>query len=128
MTLTDECDDLGMPRLQVDIQFLDCDFESIDRGHQIIDEQLRKSGSGYLSYYQPEERKAHIQSSVGTGSHQIGTTRMAADPSKGVVDQDCRVHGISNLFVASSSVFPTSSQANPTLTIVAIAARLADFL
>jgi len=53
---------------------------------------------------------------------------MSADRSGGVVDPDCRVHGIDNLFVASSSVFPTSSHANPTLTIVALAIRLADHL
>ena len=60
--------------------------------------------------------------------HHLGTTRMSADRSGGVVDPDCRVHGIDNLFVASSSVFPTSSHANPTLTIVALAIRLADHL
>jgi choline dehydrogenase-like flavoprotein len=56
----------------------------------------------------------------------MGTTRMHVDPKKGVVDQDCRVHGISNLFVAGSSVFPTSGSATPTITIVALALRLAD--
>ncbi len=63
---------------------------------------------------------------MGAPGHHMGTTRMAADPSQGVVNRDCRVHGVANLFVASSSVFPTSSQANPTLTIVALAIRLAD--
>ena len=59
------------------------------------------------------------------GYHQIGTIRMAADPASGVVDADCRVHGTPNLFVASSAVFPTSGQANPTLLITALSARLA---
>jgi choline dehydrogenase-like flavoprotein len=58
----------------------------------------------------------------------MGTTRMAADPRQGVVDADCRVHGIDNLYVAGSSVFPTCGAANPTLTIVALALRLADHL
>ena len=58
----------------------------------------------------------------------IGTTRMAATPEDGVVDGDCRVHGVQNLFVAGSSVFPTAGNANPTLTIVALALRLADHL
>jgi choline dehydrogenase-like flavoprotein len=57
--------------------------------------------------------------------HHMGTTRMHADPRRGVVDADCRVHGITNLYVAGSSVFPTSGAANPTLTIVALALRLA---
>jgi choline dehydrogenase-like flavoprotein len=53
---------------------------------------------------------------------------MSDDPSTGVVDRDCRVHGMTNLFVAGSSVFPTGGSANPTLTIVALALRLADHL
>jgi choline dehydrogenase-like flavoprotein len=60
--------------------------------------------------------------------HHMGTTRMHADPRHGVVDADCRVHGVSNLFVAGSSVFPTSGTAGPTLTIVALALRLARHL
>ena len=60
--------------------------------------------------------------------HHMGGTRMHANPRRGVVDAECRVHGISNLFVASSSVFPTCGFANPTLTIIALALRLADHL
>ena len=56
----------------------------------------------------------------------MGTTRMHTDPGRGVVDADCRVHGIANLFVAGSSVFPTSGWANPTLTIIALALRLTE--
>ena len=55
------------------------------------------------------------------GGHHIGTARMGRDPAKGVVDADCRVFGVDNLYVAGSAVFPTSGQANPTLTIVALA-------
>ena len=60
--------------------------------------------------------------------HPTGTTRMSLDPTSGVVDADCRVHGIDNLYVAGSSVFPTSGHFNPTLVIVALAARLAAHL
>ena len=63
---------------------------------------------------------------VSYGYHHMGTTRMNANPKHGVVNADCRVHGIGNLYVAGSSVFPTSGSANPTLTIVALALRLAD--
>ena len=66
--------------------------------------------------------------SVRGARHHMGTTRMHADPHRGVVDADCRVHGIANLYVAGSSVFPTSGAANPTLTIVALALRLAGHL
>jgi choline dehydrogenase-like flavoprotein len=58
--------------------------------------------------------------------HHMGTTRMSTDPRSGVVDPDSRVHGIDNLYIASSSVFPTAGYANPTLTILALALRLAD--
>jgi choline dehydrogenase-like flavoprotein len=58
----------------------------------------------------------------------MGTTRMADAPSRGVVDADCRVHGIENLYVAGSSVFPTVGYVNPTLTIVELSLRLADHL
>ena len=58
------------------------------------------------------------------GWHHMGTTRMATDPTRGVVDADSRVHGTANLYVAGSSVFPTSGYANPTLTIVSLALRL----
>jgi choline dehydrogenase-like flavoprotein len=64
----------------------------------------------------------------GFFAHHMGTTRMHSDPARGVVDADCRVHGVSNLFVAGSSVFPTAGTAAPTLTIVALALRLAEHL
>jgi choline dehydrogenase-like flavoprotein len=59
------------------------------------------------------------------GGHHLGTARMGANPRTSVVDANCRIHGLSNLYVAGGAVFPTSSQANPTLTIVALALRLA---
>jgi choline dehydrogenase-like flavoprotein len=62
------------------------------------------------------------------GNHHMGTTRMSDDPRRGVVDRNARVHGTDNLYVAGSSVFPTSGAANPTLTIVAMTLRLADHL
>ena len=65
---------------------------------------------------------------LGIGNHQMGTTRMSDTPSKGVVDKEGRVHGVENLYVAGSSVFPTSGAANPTLTIVALAIRMGDTL
>lgn len=61
-------------------------------------------------------------------SHHMGTTRMSLDPRQGVVDTDCRAHGVDNLYLAGSSVFPSAGYANPTLTIVALALRLADHL
>jgi choline dehydrogenase-like flavoprotein len=60
--------------------------------------------------------------------HHMGTTRMHSSEKRGVVDANCQVHGMANLFIAGSSVFPTSGSANPTLTIIALALRLADHL
>lgn len=62
------------------------------------------------------------------GPHHMGTTRMSDDARKGVVDKNCKVHGVSNLYIGGSSVFPTSGAANPTFTIVAMSVRLADYL
>ncbi|MBX9457842.1 MAG: GMC family oxidoreductase [Rhizobium sp.] len=61
-------------------------------------------------------------------AHTLGTTRMSSDARKGVVNADCRVHGLPNLHVSGGSVFPTSGHANPTLMILAVATRLADHL
>ncbi len=62
------------------------------------------------------------------GNHHMGTTRMSADPKLGVVDANSRVHGIGNLYVAGSSVFPTYGASNPTLNLVALTLRLAAHL
>ena len=68
------------------------------------------------------------ETALATGDHHMGSLRMSVSPDDGVVDPDCRFHGIDNLYTAGSAVFPTSGYANPTLTIVALALRLADHL
>jgi choline dehydrogenase-like flavoprotein len=77
---------------------------------------------------EPEARAGYMVAQCYDGHHQIGTTRMSESERTGVVDPDCRVFGSANLFVAGSSVFPTSGEANPTLTAVALAMRLAERL
>lgn len=118
-------DAFGMPRLRLDFHVTEQDRESVLRAHELIDQELRRQNCGYLTYLGSDvSRLMHdVKAVLG---HHIGTTRMSADPSQGVLDEQCRVHGMANLFVASSSIFPTSSHANPTLTIVAMAVRLAD--
>jgi len=74
-----------------------------------------------------EEDDSAVPRVFGT-SHHLGTTRMADDPGQGVVDRECKVHGIDNLYVAGSSVFPTGGWAFPTFTIVALSLRLAEHL
>jgi choline dehydrogenase-like flavoprotein len=125
--LSTERDTFGVPRLLVDYRISDIDVESIYRAHTLIDQELRKHQCGYFTF-STSDVITDIRKQVGVGGHHIGTTRMSREASHGVVDSNCQVYGIRNLFIASSSVFPTSSQANPTLTIVAIAARVADHL
>jgi hypothetical protein len=127
VSLGNERDSLGMLRLHVDYRLQERDFQSVYEAHKLLDLELRRQRCGYLTLLRPDVVN-HIREQAGDGIHQMGTTRMADQPSDGVVDRNCRVHGIANLFVASSSIFPTSSHANPTLTIVAIAARVADHL
>jgi choline dehydrogenase-like flavoprotein len=125
--LTAERDELGTPRLQVDFKVRDADVDSVLRAHELIDAEFRRQGCGHLTY-ESEDVRASIRQCKAVLGHHVGTTRMAHDPAHGVVDEHCRVHGVANLFIASSSTFPTSSQANPTLTIVAFAVRLADHI
>lgn len=127
VALTDQHDALGMPKLRIDIQFLKQDVDGIIRTHQVWDDYLRQTGCGRLEYTS-QDPAATVWSRIGGAFHQVGTTRMAQRPEDGVVDENLAVHGMRNLFVASSSVFATSGQANPTLTIVVLALRLADRL
>jgi choline dehydrogenase-like flavoprotein len=125
--LSEERDEYGMQRLHIDFRYSELDIESVCRTHVLLDQQLRKQGCGHLVFKEDDIRGLALRQ-AGDGIHQIGTTRMAVEAHSGVVNEHCRVHGIRNLFIASSSVFPTSGQANPTLTIVALAIRLADHL
>jgi choline dehydrogenase-like flavoprotein len=65
---------------------------------------------------------------VAHHAHHMGTTRMSSDPRHGVVDENCRVHGVANLYVGGASVFPTGGGTNPTLTIVLLSLRLGKHL
>lgn len=114
--------------LRVDFKYLPQDIESVLKAHELLDQDLRAAGLGYLDYERPpEQRHAHVFEQASDGFHQIGSTRMSADPAQGVVDRDGRVHGVANLGIASSSVFTTSGEANPTLMAVALACRQAHF-
>ncbi len=127
--LTDARDALGMRRLKIDLRFGEVDARSVVASHAVIDRGLHRSGLGRLDYTVPEpDRLARVIDQATDGYHQIGTARMADRPRDGVVDRDCRVHGTPNLFIASSAVFPSSGEANPTLLLAALSARLAAHL
>jgi choline dehydrogenase-like flavoprotein len=125
--LSNEQDQLGMRKLNIDIQFTQQDIDSVLQAHQYWDQHLRKNNCGYLNYLTNDPEKS-VWKQAGDGYHQIGTTRMSAQPHAGVVGTNCKIHGIDNLFVASSSIFVTSGQANSTFMIVSFALRLADHL
>ena len=120
MTLSDDVDNLGQPRAKLDWRFSSLDHETFEGALRLVGRAFGAAGLGRV-------REAESPP-VGTGHHQMGTTRCHDDPRRGVVDRHCRMHGVSNLFVAGSSVFPATGYANPTLTIVALAIRLADRL
>ncbi len=125
VTLSTELDALGLNKSQLDWQLCELDFETIRRSQRILDAELRSRDLGKVdSYYEEVDPPPRISGAW----HHLGTTRMHNDPRHGVVDANSRVHGVSNLFVAGGSVFPTGGYANPTLTIVALSLRLADYL
>lgn len=125
VVLNAERDRLGCPQITLRWSLSAIDKRTMHRAHEIVDEELRRAGVGEL--HSALGREADPWPSGLRGArHHMGTTRMHVDPRRGVVDADGRVHGIANLYVAGSSVFPTSGSANPTLTIVALALRLAE--
>lgn len=123
VTLAAERDALGCSRAQLDWQLSPLDIRTIIRAQEIISKEFRRAGLGCLHIELNDETPPP---DLHGGYHQMGTTRMHVDPKKGVVDENCRVHSVSNLFIAGSSVFPTVGYANPVLTFVALAVRLAD--
>lgn len=120
-------DRLGVPIATIDWRLSEIDKQTIRFSHRCIAREVGRSGFGRMFINLPEEESELLAGADGIGHH-IGTTRMSDDPRTGVVDRNCRVHGLVNLFVAGSSVFPTSGYANPTMTIVALAERLGDHL
>jgi choline dehydrogenase-like flavoprotein len=127
LTLTDARDALGMPRLRADWRMTEQDGDSLLKAYALLARELERTGVGRLDY-RPEDLVAKAQAEGAYGGHHLGAARMSEKPADGVVDPNCRVHGVENLFIASGAIFPTSSQANPTLTILAISMRLAEHL
>jgi choline dehydrogenase-like flavoprotein len=124
---TAERDALGMPRLRTRLHFGDDDVRNVRRALEALDRTLRRQGLGRVEFLYDDIEEA-VRSQLFGGYHQAGTTRMSALPEDGVVDRNLAVHGFDDLFIASSSTFPTSSQANSTFMLIAFALRLADHL
>ncbi|WP_161602506.1 GMC oxidoreductase [Tautonia marina] len=123
--LGSDLDAFGLRKVVVDWQLTAEDKRGMATGHRLLGAELVRTGFGRLRSTVPEGDHEWPRDMRGD-QHHMGTTRMHRDPRRGVVDAHCRVHGVANLFVAGSSVFPTGGTFNPTLTIVALALRLAD--
>jgi hypothetical protein len=126
VSLSTATDSIGQPKLHIDFRYLNEDVDSVVRWHHLLDADLRQAGAGSLRWTSHGDPRATIHASARDGYHQLGGAAMSRRPSEGVVDSTCRVHGLRNLWIASSSVFPSGGQANPTLTIIALACRIAD--
>ncbi|HTB23972.1 MAG TPA: GMC family oxidoreductase [Puia sp.] len=130
VTLSDEKDELGVPRATLNWAFTSLEKKSIRKIYEILGQQAGASGFGRVKLLEElwDDKDENVPSTTSGGWHHMGTTRMNDDPKKGVVDADCKVHGIHNLFIAGSSCFTTGGGVNPTFTIVALSIRLADHL
>ena len=118
-------DRFGQPVPHVEWRLTDLDLQSIRSGQDLLDHAFTMAGLGRVV---SKFGDTDVAVPVGGGLHHMGTTRMHASPRSGVVDRHCRVHETSNVYVAGSSLFPTSGYANPTLTLVALSVRLAQHL
>ncbi len=127
--LSERTDALGMPVSNVRWKLSDLTRYTIRQYALLLREEFARASIGEISLDDwvmgdAEPWTDHVTDQF----HHMGTTRMNDSPRLGVVDSNCRIHGVSNLYVASSSVFPTSGHSNPTLTIIALCMRLADLL
>lgn len=127
VTLSDNKDALGIPKVKLNWQLTELDYRSIYEMQTMFTKLLGKSGYGHINIELPEKFDEWPDTTDG-GNHHMGTTRMANSPSTGVVDKNCKIFNIENLYVAGSSVFPTYGKVNPTLNLIALTIRLADHL
>lgn len=126
ITLRDgDTDSLGMPRVDLNWQLHPDDNRTMRRAMEILGAELAAAGLGRLWTSTDDDELSWV---TNPGGHHMGTARMSEDPADGVVDRHCRCHDVENLYIAGSAVFTTGGSANPTLTVVALAERLAQHL
>jgi len=123
VTLDTERDRLGMPKVILDWRPTELQRRTITYAQRLVGSELQRLGIGYVEEWEPPANS--WPKNMQWVWHHMGTTRMHHDPIKGVVNEHCRVHSVPNLYIAGSSVFPTVGPDAPTLTIVALALRLA---
>jgi choline dehydrogenase-like flavoprotein len=129
ITLSSRTDALGMRQAKVRWQLTDLTRYTMRSFAELLCEEFRKARLGEIVVdpWLTQNSSAWVEH-VNDQFHHMGTARMHDSPHQGVVNRDCRVHGVSNLYIGSSAVFPTSGHSNPTLTIIALCMRLSDLL
>jgi choline dehydrogenase-like flavoprotein len=127
IALDKDVDVFGQPKTTINWQLTTADKHGMAVGNRLFGVELGRAGFGRLRSTVSQDDVTWPTDLYGD-EHNIGTTRMHREAAFGVVDEHCRVHSVANLYVAGSSVFPTSGAFNPTLTIVALALRLADHI
>jgi len=126
VVLSERRDALGNRIADLDWRLNDIDIDSFRRGQTLMSQEVAALGWGRI--VEEEITRDLVEARVEGHYHHIGTTRMSANPADGVVDPDCRVHGVDNLYVAGSSIFPTAGYSGPTMMIMAFALRLAEHM
>ncbi|MBR1279658.1 GMC oxidoreductase [Bradyrhizobium sp. AUGA SZCCT0283] len=127
VSLSHDKDRFGVPKLRIDWRVCPEDIASIAVTFREMRRILARTNAAEV-VYDDDALNESVKQTIAVGGHHIGTARMSADPKRGVVNTQCRTHDVENLYIAGSAVFPTSGSANPTLTIVALAIRIADQL
>ncbi|HTU72101.1 MAG TPA: GMC family oxidoreductase [Trebonia sp.] len=128
ITLSGKRDRLGMRISRIDWRVSEAEARTMRRMAELTVSQLSRMGIDPPQVAQWVRDGQMIPRTFSDVAHPTGTTRMADDRARGVVDRHCQVHGVHGLFIGGSSVFPTAGHANPTQLIVALAVRLADTL
>jgi len=126
VVLSNRRDALGSRIADLDWQLSDVDIDSFRKGQESISTELAAMGWGRVE--EEEITRELVEERVKGHYHEVGTTRMSDLPQDGVVNADCRVHGIDNLYIGGSSVFPTAGYSGPTMMIIALALRLSEHL
>lgn len=127
VTLGEERDALGQRRIRIDWRTTAADHERLAEGLRTIERALARSPSVRLDFAGVDVDAAAARR-IPVGGHHVGTARMAAAPREGVCDANCELFETRGVFIAGAAAFPTSSFANPTLTILALTLRLAEHL
>jgi choline dehydrogenase-like flavoprotein len=126
VVLSESKDRLDMRRIRLEWRLTELDWRTYEITASLVAAEFERIGAGRLTG--PIEPVARDPGAILHSNHQLGTTRMSDDRQKGVVDRNCRVHELSNLYLMGGNVFPTVSWANPTFTLIALTLRLADHL